>query len=46
MGPTNIPPDAAGHLNTGALPGLMVWVGVIVFLVGFAWYLEKQRNDD
>ncbi|WP_345971825.1 hypothetical protein [Sulfurimonas diazotrophicus] len=46
MGPANLPPDSAGHLNTAALPGFMVWAGVIICLVAFAWYLEKQRNDD
>ena len=46
MGPTNIPPDAEAHLNLAALPGFMVWAGVIVFLVLFAFYLEKQRKDD
>ncbi|UFS61441.1 hypothetical protein LOH54_07170 [Sulfurimonas sp. HSL-3221] len=46
MGPPNLPPDSAGHLNTAALPGFMVWAGVIICLVAFAWYLERQRNDD
>lgn len=46
MGPTNMPPDAGAHFNAAALPGFMVWAGVIIFLVAFAWYLEKQRNDD
>ena len=45
MGPTNIPPDAEAHLNLAALPGFMVWAGVIIFLVAFAWYLNKQNND-
>ena len=45
MGPTNLPPDTAGHLNTAAFPGFMVWAGVIIFLVAFAWYLNKQNND-
>lgn len=43
MGPPNLPPDAAGHLNTAVLPGLMVWVGVIIILVMFAWYLEHKE---
>ena len=46
MGPTNIPPDAEAHLNLAALPGFMVWAGVIIVLVLFARYLEKQRRDD
>lgn len=46
MGPANLPPESSGHLNTAALPGFMVWVGVIICLVAFAWYLEKQRGDD
>jgi len=46
MGPTNIPPDAAGHINTAALPGFLVWAGVFIILAGFAWYLERQRDDD
>jgi len=43
LGPTNIPPDAAGHLNTAALPGFLVWAGVIAGLVIYAWYLEKKK---
>lgn len=46
MGPTNIPPDAEAHLNLSALPGFMVWAGLIICLVAFAWYLERQRGDD
>lgn len=44
MGPANIP--AEGHINLAMLPPFMVWLSVIVLLVGFAWYLERQRNDD
>jgi len=43
MGPTNLPPDAEAHLNTAVLPGFLVWVGVVIILVAYAWYLEKKR---
>lgn len=43
MGPTNLPPDAAGHLNTAALPGFLVWAGVILGLILYAWYLEHKK---
>lgn len=38
-----MPPDAAAHINVGALPGFLVWAGVVIILVGYAWYLEKRR---
>ena len=43
MPPPTLPPDAAGHLNTGALPGFLVWASVFVILVMFAWYLEHKE---
>jgi hypothetical protein len=43
MGPANLPPDASPHLNTAALPGFLVWAGVIVVLVMYAWYLEHKE---
>lgn len=46
MGPSNIPPDAGAHLNLSALPGFLVWAAVIAIMIGYAWYLEKGRNDD
>lgn len=44
MGPPNLPPDAAGHFNAAALPGFMVWAGVIIGLMFIAWYLNRDSG--
>jgi len=46
MEPPTLPADAGAHFNAAALPGFLVWAGVIIFLVAFAFYLKKKRRDD
>jgi len=46
MAPPNLPPDAAGQINLALLPNFLFYILLISALAGFAWYLEKQRNDD
>ncbi len=42
MGPANLPPDTQAHLNLSALPGFLVWAGVIVFMIAYGIYLERK----
>ncbi|WP_456403859.1 hypothetical protein [Hydrogenimonas sp.] len=41
MGPAYAP--TGGHaLNTAALPGFLVWAGLIILIMALAWLLERR----
>ncbi len=41
MGPAYMPSGGSAAINASALPGFLVWAGLILLIMALVWLLER-----